>query len=188
MMTVFDEALGIGLDPRDMGILQMGLRAIIVYLATVLTIRLGRKRFRGRATAFDVVLGIMIGSVASRAITGDTAILPAIVATAVLVAMHWLLSTITFRWTLVDDFLRGKPVPLVRDGQIVEDNLREAHLSEDDLRAELRCRGIRDLRDVGLASLEGSGSISVLKTTSKTRVVEIPITGGIHVVRVEISQ
>lgn len=187
-MMGFEDLLGIGRPSQDIGVLQMGLRAVVIYLATILTIRLGRKRFRGRATAFDIVLGIMIGSVASRAITGDAPMLPAMAATAVLVGLHYLLSLLTIRWDALGSALKGQPIPLVRDGVIDEDNLRKSHISEDDLREELRCKGIRDLREVGLASLEGSGSISVLRTTSKTKVIEIPITEGIHVVRVEIAQ
>ena len=187
-MIGIEGLLGIGLDSQNIGILQMGLRAVIIYLVTVLIVRLGRRRFRGRATAFDIVLGIMIGSVASRSITGDAPMLPSMFATAVLVFLHWFLSMLTIRFEPLGALLKGRPVPLVREGVIDEDNLRKTHVSEDDLREELRRKGIKDLRDVGLASLEGSGSISVLRASSKTKVIEIPITEGIHVVRVEIAQ
>ncbi|MDB5508208.1 MAG: hypothetical protein JWL93_677 [Hyphomicrobiales bacterium] len=187
-MIGLDDLLGIGRDGADISVLQMGLRAVVIYSVTVVIIRLGRKRFRGRATAFDIVLGIMIGSVASRAITGDAPMVPAMFATGVLVGLHYLLSVLTIRWEALGAALKGQPVPLVRDGVMDVENLRKTHISEDDLREELRCKGIRDLREVGLASLEGSGSISVLRKSNKTKVVEIPITEGIQVVRVEIAQ
>jgi uncharacterized membrane protein YcaP (DUF421 family) len=188
MIPGLETLLGVGHDSLEINVLQMALRAIIVYITTIVTIRIGRKRFRGRATAFDIVLGIMIGSIAASAITGNTPLLSAIVAIIVLVGLHWSLLVLTIHWEPLGRRIKGKPLPLVRDGVIVENNLRKAHMSEDDLREELRCKGIRDLRDVGLASLEGSGSISVLRTASKTKVVEIPVTEGIHVVRVEIAQ
>jgi hypothetical protein len=45
-------ALGLGLESRDINVLQMGLRAAVVYVVTVLMVRLAKKRFMGRATAF----------------------------------------------------------------------------------------------------------------------------------------
>src|SRR5690349_16609672 len=46
--------LGLGLHGDELGALQMGLRAAVVYVVTVAIVRLGKKRFMGRATAFDV--------------------------------------------------------------------------------------------------------------------------------------
>ncbi len=43
--------LGLGLESKEINALQMGLRAVLVYVVTVLMVRLGKKRFMGRATA-----------------------------------------------------------------------------------------------------------------------------------------
>ena len=45
----------------------MALRTVIVYAITLLIVRAGNKRFIGESTAFDVILGIMLGSIMSRA-------------------------------------------------------------------------------------------------------------------------
>ena len=58
--------LGVGLEEGELGLVQMSLRAVVVYGATVAMVRLGKKRFMGRSTAFDVILGIMLGSTMSR--------------------------------------------------------------------------------------------------------------------------
>ncbi len=81
-------ALGLGLDSKELGPAQMALRAAVVYAAMVVVVRLGKKRFMGQATAFDVILGIMLGSVASRAITGNAPLGPALAAAGALLAMH----------------------------------------------------------------------------------------------------
>ena len=69
-------ALGLGLEGERLGAAQMALRAVVVYVVTVAFARLGKKRFMGRATAFDVILGIMLGSIVSRAITGNAPFCP----------------------------------------------------------------------------------------------------------------
>src|SRR5215213_1984842 len=106
--------LGIGLDSHDINVAQMALRGVIVYVVTVVIVRLGKKRFMGRATAFDVILGIMLGSVVSRAITGNAPFLAALAASVVLVTMHWLFSGIALQWHEVGWAIKGKPELLVR--------------------------------------------------------------------------
>ena len=63
-------ALGLGLDAKELGAAHMALRAVVVYAVTLVFVRLAKKRFMGHATAFDVILGIMLGAIVSRAITG----------------------------------------------------------------------------------------------------------------------
>ena len=66
--------LGLGAESREIGVAQMALRAVVVYTATVVMVRLGKKRFMGQATAFDVILGIQDHSEAGsnkRLIVGD---------------------------------------------------------------------------------------------------------------------
>src|SRR4051812_37536251 len=84
--------LGLGIDSKEINALQMGLRAVLVYVVTVLMVRLAKKRFMGWATAFDVILGIMLGSIVSRAVTGNAPLLPALVAAAALLMMHAMFS------------------------------------------------------------------------------------------------
>src|SRR3546814_818751 len=79
----------------ELTIVQMAARAVVVYIVTLLVVRLGKKRFLGKATAFDVILGIMLGSIVSRAITGNAPFLPALAA-AVLIALHWSFSALRF--------------------------------------------------------------------------------------------
>src|SRR5438105_2627427 len=45
--------LGLGTEPKDLTFLQISLRGIIVFLATLAMIRVGHKRSLARKTAFD---------------------------------------------------------------------------------------------------------------------------------------
>jgi len=92
----FQTLLGLGRDVGDVGAFQMALRTIIVYVCSLAVIRVGSKRFLSQASAFDVIVGIMLGSVMSRAINGSAPFLPTLLAGAVLVGMHWLLAALAF--------------------------------------------------------------------------------------------
>jgi uncharacterized membrane protein YcaP (DUF421 family) len=180
-------ALGLGLESRDIGVLQMGMRAAVVYVVTVLMVRLAKKRFMGRATAFDVILGIMVGSIVSRAVTGNAPFLPALAATAVLLAMHWLFSGLALRWHGFGTMVKGKACVLVRKGEVDTDALRAAHMTEHDLWEDLRGKGISRLEQVGEARLERSGNLSVIKAHAEPKVMEVTVQNGVQTVRIEIG-
>jgi uncharacterized membrane protein YcaP (DUF421 family) len=61
-------------------------------IATVLIVRMGKRRFISRATTFDMILDIMLGSPVSRAIVGSASFAPMLAAAAVLLAAHRLFS------------------------------------------------------------------------------------------------
>lgn len=68
-----DWLVGLSVAAHDLTLSQICLCAIIVYLLMIGFVRMGKKRFLGRATAFDAILVIIIGSTAARAITGNSA-------------------------------------------------------------------------------------------------------------------
>jgi uncharacterized membrane protein YcaP (DUF421 family) len=180
-------ALGLRTQSKELGMGQMALRAVVVYVVTVLMVRLGKKRFMGQSTAFDVILGIMLGSIVSRAITGNAPFFPALAAAAVLLAMHWLFSALAFRSHRFGEAVKGEPRVLVRDGTIGWEAMRHAHVSERDLWEDLRGGGVSRLEQVSEARLERSGKLSVIKARAEPKVVEIAVADGVQTVRVELG-
>jgi uncharacterized membrane protein YcaP (DUF421 family) len=155
--------LGVGVQGEQLDAVQMGLRAVVVYVVTVFIVRLGKKRFMGATTAFDVILGIMLGSTASRAITGSAPLIPALAASAVLLAMHWVFSATAMRFSGFGWAIKGGPATLVRGGEIDWKTMRKVHVTEDDLMQDLRSKGVSDLKDVAEVRMERSGQLSIVK-------------------------
>ncbi len=60
-----------------------------MYLAGLVVVRIGKSRLISRTTSLDVILGFILGSLLSRGITGHASISGTIVASAVIVAVHW---------------------------------------------------------------------------------------------------
>jgi uncharacterized membrane protein YcaP (DUF421 family) len=184
---VIGELLGLGAD--EIAIWQMGVRAVIVYLAAIALVRLGEKRFLGRYTALDVILGFMLGSVLSSAITGSAPFFETILGGALsLVLIHWLFAVLSFRSERFGDLVKGTERVLVRDGKIDWESMQTSHISRSDLLAALRANGqLDEVEKVREARLERSGDISVLERESEPRVVEIEVKEGVQVVRLEIG-
>ncbi len=180
-------ALGLGAEAKDINVAQMVLRAVVVYAVTVLMVRLGNKRFMGRSTAFDMILGIMLGAIVSRAITGNAPFFPALAAAGVLVAMHWIFSALAFRWHGFGAAIKGRSQVLVRDGEIDREAMRTSHMSERDLWEDLRGKGVSRLEQVAEAWLERSGELSVVKAKREPAVIEVAVAGGMQTVRIELA-
>lgn len=99
----------IGPDSQSfsLGTEQMILRAVIVFVIAVVLARIGSRRFMGRSAAFDLILGIMLGSVLSRAITGQSPFFPTLGAAAALVAMHTLVAVLAYRFHWFGTLAKG---------------------------------------------------------------------------------
>jgi uncharacterized membrane protein YcaP (DUF421 family) len=141
----------------------MMLRTVIVFFAALLIVRIGHKRFLGRYTPFDIVLGFIIGSTFSRAINGKAPLFESIAASFVLVGLHWILASITYRYKILDVVVKGKVRKLVENGEVLQDAMAESHITEGDLHEALRIQGkVTDVTEAGLAILERNGEISVI--------------------------
>lgn len=155
--------LGVGAPGEQLEVVQVGIKAVVVYVVTVFIVRLGKKRFMGKNTAFDVILGVMLGSTASRGITGSAPLLDSLVASFVLLAMHWLFSAAAVRFPGFGSVVKGHPTVLVRAGEIDWTAMRKVHVTEDDLKQALRSQGISDISQVAEARMERSGELSFVK-------------------------
>lgn len=142
---------------------QMSLRAASVYVIAIVIVRIGKKWFMSRGTAFDLILAIVFGSIVSRVITGDAPFLPGIAAVLTLVLMHWLFSAASLRWKEFSRLVKGQPVLLVRDGIIVQEGMKRTHISDGNLRQDLRQKGVSALGEVAEAHLEPNGEVSVIR-------------------------
>lgn len=146
------------------GYRAMTLRAIVVFISVLLIIRIGSRRFISKLSAFDMLVAIMIGSIGSRAITGNSAFGPSIASIAALVAFHWLFSLVCY-WT--DDlglWLKGKACQLVKDGELQRKEMRRSGITRRDLHEALRSQGIAgDVDLIHEAWQERDGSISIIR-------------------------
>src|SRR5437016_9698136 len=107
--NLIDPCVGLGAQPKDLTFLQISLRGIIVFLATLAMIRVGHKRSLARKTAFDAVLIVILASVLSRAINGSSAFFATIGGSVVIVLVHRLFALIAYRSHWFGFLLNGRP-------------------------------------------------------------------------------
>jgi uncharacterized membrane protein YcaP (DUF421 family) len=164
LWNVIDTALGLSTSKaEELNTFQVCLRAVVVYLVLIGFVRVAKKRFLSQATAFDVVLVIVIGSIASRAISGTAPFLSSLAGTFVLILMHWVISYFTRDSKFLSYLAKGTDAVLVREGKVDRKALAASHMSDDDLLEDLRQQGVETPADAKSARLERSGKLSVIK-------------------------
>lgn len=142
---------------------QVAVRAAVVYIVGIGIVRLGKSRLISRATPLDVILGFILGSLLSRGITGHAAISDTLLATAVLVGIHWLFTAVACHWPRIDAIIKGHAYPLMEDGVLQRHNMLQSHVTMDDLLEAVRLHGLDSLADVQRAMKERNGEVSILK-------------------------
>lgn len=180
------DPLGGDADASQLSIRHMVVRAVIVYAVSIVLVRIGKKRFMGSHTAFDVLMGIIIGSVLSRAINGSARFSESIAAALALVLLHWLFASLALRFPRFSRFVKGSSRQLVREGAILWDEMRRGGIGREDLMQALRQKtGLEELEQVKYACLERGGEITVIPKTASPHVVDVIVEEGVQVVRVE---
>ena len=168
-MNTFSELLqtllGISTEAKELTFLQVSVRGVIVFIATLVMVRLSSKRSLAEKTAFDAVLVVIIGSMLSRAINGSAAFLPTLGSGFVLVLLHRLFGFTAFYSHAFGIVLKGKPAVLVQNGRLQHKNMLWNHISEHDLQEDMRLEAkTEDLSKIKTARVERSGDISFIKT------------------------
>jgi uncharacterized membrane protein YcaP (DUF421 family) len=156
--------LGLGAEPRDLTFVQVSLRGVVVFLVTLITVRLGHKRSLSRKTPFDAVLLVILASVLSRAINGSAAFFATLGGGVVLVLLHRVFAFLTFYSHRFGILVKGRPDVIVRDGQCDMVMMWRNHVSTHDLDEDMRLSAhTDDLSDIRIARVERSGDISFIK-------------------------
>ena len=151
-------------QPKELTFLQISVRGIIVFIATLVMVRLSSKRSLAEKTAFDAVLVVIIGSMLSRAINGSAPFLPTLGSGFVLVLLHRLFGVTAFYSHAFGILLKGKPAVLVQNGRLQHKNMFWNHISEHDLQEDMRLEAkTEDLSKIKTARVERSGDISFIK-------------------------
>lgn len=156
--------LGLGREAAGLTFLQISLRGVVVFAATLVIVRCGDRRFLSQKTAFDAVLGFILASMLARAVNGTAAFFPTLGSGFVLVFLHRVLAYWSRRSHAVGLLIKGRSDVIVRDGALDEAAARRNRLSEHDVLEDLRLNGnVAEIRDVRLAVLERNGHVSVVR-------------------------
>jgi len=142
---------------------QIVVRTLVVYGAVLLGLRLMGKRQLGSMTIADLVVILLISNAVQNAMVGaDVSISGGVLAAATLLVVNYGFTRVLARNPFAERLLEGSPTLLVKDGQLIEANVRREGLAPVEVGMAIREHGISDISGVRVAYLEPDGTISVI--------------------------
>ena len=138
------------------------LRAVVIYGALLLALRLFGKREVGQFTIYDLVFILLVANALQPAITGpDTSIGGGLVLIVALVLTNFGVGRLD-RIPRFHRLFSPAPTVMVRNGQYLNTAMKREGVDKDEIDMSLREHGFKDVKDCELAVLEPDGTISVV--------------------------
>lgn len=140
------------------------IRASVMFAILFGLLRLMGKRELGQMTPFELVMLVVLGDLIQQGVThNDFSLTGATLAIATFAFWASVLGWVSYRWPRAERAIEGEPRVLIRDGALIEANLKRDRLTRREVESEMRLAGIAHVRDVAWAILEPEGRISFIK-------------------------
>ncbi|MCF2718789.1 DUF421 domain-containing protein [Paenibacillus sp. UKAQ_18] len=149
----------------------VALRTLLAIVILFVITKILGKRQVSQLSLFEYITGITIGNLAaSIPLERESSWYLGTVSLAV-----WVLTTLGIEFLQIKskkvrDLSDGKTTILIKDGKILEDNMKKERLTLDELMEQLRSKNVFKVADVEFAIMETSGAINVLLTKDKQAV------------------
>lgn len=161
MFELAQEIFGKG---KDLTVLQMSARALVMFFVCLILIRFAGRRAFGIHTPLDNVLGILLGAILSRAVTGASPFLPIIAAGATIAVLHRIFAWLGLYSKLLGRMVKGEAMVLYENGKLDRKNMRACCITEKDIMEGLReYANVSSYDEVKTIYAERNGKISVVK-------------------------
>lgn len=169
-----------------MYVVNMLIRGIIIYVTVIFAVRLMGKRQIGELQPTELVVTILLSQVASMPFESlEVPLLSILSIVFLLISLEILCSVIGMKAKSFRNLVQGNPILIIKDGKLVQKELKNVRYSVEDLLEALRLKDIFDISQVQFAYIETNGSISVLlknkyrpltvdDTDIKTEACELP--------------
>ena len=146
-----------------MAILTIALNSTVILIAALIITRIAGLRTFAKMSSIDFATTIAIGSViASTILSSKTSLLEGIVALVSIVVIQLGSASLMKSSNWLDKLLTNQPLLLMKDGEILQENLDKSGVSESDLMAKLREANALKFENVKAVVFETTGDISVL--------------------------
>ncbi len=135
---------------------------LFLFILFILTKVLGKKQI-SQLTFFEYISGITIGGISGEVIMGlENNIWHGILAIFIFGFITFIVGYVSLKSNSFRDFVEGKGTIFIKDGKILEDNLKKEKYSTDELTSLLRKNAVFNVADVEFAMLEQTGDLSIL--------------------------
>lgn len=137
-------------------------RAVILYVAIMVSIRLMGKRQLGELQPSELVITVLLSNIATLPVENvSIPMIMGVIPIFTLVSIDVVLSNLSLRSRKLRKAICGSSKIIISDGKIDQKMMSDLRFSVDDLMQSLRSQQIFDVSQVQLAVVETTGKISV---------------------------
>jgi uncharacterized membrane protein YcaP (DUF421 family) len=142
---------------------EIVLRGTLVYLLLFFMLRVLRRE-AGALGISDLLVVVLVADAAQNAMASEyKSITEGVVLVGTIVAWDYSLDWLGYRFPAVQRLLRPAPLPLIKEGRVLRQNLRKEMITMEELLGQLREQGVESVGEVKRCCLEGDGHVSVIK-------------------------
>lgn len=142
------------------------IRSIIAFFLLLALTRIMGKKQMSQLTFFDYIVGITIGSIAATmSVDKNIRISNGVISLIIWGSLPILLGYIGLKSRTILHLTDGTPSIIIKNGQVLEQEMKKNQLSIDELMMLLREKGVFKLDDIEMAVFETNGELSILKKT-----------------------
>jgi uncharacterized membrane protein YcaP (DUF421 family) len=161
----------------DKSVLELFIRGTVMYWFLFLIFRFVMRRDAGAIGVADILLIVIIADASQNAMSDDyESITEGMVVVGTIVAWNVVTNWLNFKSQVFSRFAEPQPLQLIRDGKLLEGNMRRELLTKEELLSKLREQGVEKPQEVRWAYMESDGQISLRKYSEDGR--HAPEQGG----------
>jgi uncharacterized membrane protein YcaP (DUF421 family) len=144
-------------------VLEIVVRGTLIYLGLFLLLRVVLKRESGTLGITDMLLVVMLADAAQNGMAGEyRSITEGIMLVGTIIFWNYALNWLGYHFPMLDKFIKPGKLLLIKDGQMIKENMRKELITRHELMSEVRANGLTDIDTIQEAYMEPSGRISII--------------------------
>ncbi len=152
------------------------IRTVVIYIFVLVGVRLMGKRQIGELQPFELVVAMLISDLA--AVPMQETGLPltgGLIPLFTIIALQTIVSGITMTKSKVRRKITGNPTILIKNGKIMQNQMKMVNFTLDDLTEALRLEGYCNPDEIEFCILETNGNISVFPKSDASTCFSLPV-------------
>lgn len=145
-------------------LLRIVVIGVLVYIGLILLLRMSGKRTLSKMNAFDLIVTVALGSMlASTLLSKSVALADGLLGMGMLIGLQYIITWLSVRYQTVDKLIKSEPALLVYQGRFLHAVMKAERITEGEILASLRERGIESLSNAAAVILENDGTLNAIE-------------------------
>lgn len=145
-------------------IIRTAVITVLAYILLIFLLRTSGKRTLSKMNAFDFIVTIALGStLATVLLNKDVALADGVLAFLLLILLQMIITWLSTRNKSFSKLIKSTPTLLLYKGSLLKAAMTKERITEDEIHAIIREKGLASYQEADAIVLETDGSLTVIK-------------------------